>query len=196
MRGAERSFAAMCDLYPNAPVATLLYDEGVFRDRLEGHAVSTSWIQRFGVNQSISRNCCLCFHTPLVHRRSEVTSWCCPAPARLPMACDQTRERYTCATATRRFGIPGTSAMQGSHKVHPTSDHWWYSLDKIRQWDLRVAQRYTHYIANGLLTQKRMREFWVVTRRSSIHLWNCIASADQSPRTSFWWWASWSGTSR
>jgi glycosyltransferase involved in cell wall biosynthesis len=35
-----------------------------------------------------------------------------------------------------------------------------YSLNRIRQWDLRVAQRDTHYIANGLITQKRIREFW------------------------------------
>src|SRR4051812_40870115 len=50
-RGAERTFAKMCDLSPGAPVATLLYDHERFDERLAGHEVRTSPLQRLGLRQ-------------------------------------------------------------------------------------------------------------------------------------------------
>ena len=56
MRGAERSFAAIADCWPQAPIYTLLYDElgtgGAFRRR----AVNTSYLQRFPARQSRFRH--------------------------------------------------------------------------------------------------------------------------------------------
>lgn len=52
MRGAERSFAAMADIWPSAPVWTLLYDRAVFGERLDGHPIRTSRLQRLGARQS------------------------------------------------------------------------------------------------------------------------------------------------
>ena len=48
MRGAERTFAAMADLWPNAPIYTLLYDERGTRRTFAEHPVHTSYLQRFG----------------------------------------------------------------------------------------------------------------------------------------------------
>ena len=42
MRGAERTFAAIADLYPTAPIFTLLYDEDALGGRFDGHSVHTS----------------------------------------------------------------------------------------------------------------------------------------------------------
>ena len=51
MRGAERTFAAIAECFPSAPIYTLLYDpegtNGAFRDRV----VRTSYLQRLGANQ-------------------------------------------------------------------------------------------------------------------------------------------------
>ena len=52
LRGAERTFAAMAEVWPEAPVATLLYDADGTGDRLAGHDVRTSPLQRLGVAQS------------------------------------------------------------------------------------------------------------------------------------------------
>ncbi len=52
MRGGERTFATLCDLWPGAPVATLLYDRSVFAQRLGGHPVRTSPLQRLRLRQS------------------------------------------------------------------------------------------------------------------------------------------------
>ena len=51
MRGAERTFAAMADLYPGAPIFTLLYDEEGTQGRFAGREITTSPLQRLGVGQ-------------------------------------------------------------------------------------------------------------------------------------------------
>ena len=55
MRGAERTFAAMADLYPQAPICTLLYDEHATDGRFAGREIVTSWLQRLGASQSSFR---------------------------------------------------------------------------------------------------------------------------------------------
>src|SRR4051794_2121886 len=52
MRGAERTFAAMADSWPGAPIYTLLYDERGTRRAFAEHAVHTSYLQRLGARQS------------------------------------------------------------------------------------------------------------------------------------------------
>ncbi len=51
LRGAERTFAAMSDMWPEAPIATLLYDEAATHGRFAGHRVLTSPLQRLGLRQ-------------------------------------------------------------------------------------------------------------------------------------------------
>ena len=46
MRGAERTFAAIADLYSQAPIFTLLYDEQGTDGRFAGRAITTSPLQR------------------------------------------------------------------------------------------------------------------------------------------------------
>jgi glycosyltransferase involved in cell wall biosynthesis len=52
MRGAERTFAAIADLYADAPIFTLLYDEQGTRQRFAGRSITTSSLQRLGADQS------------------------------------------------------------------------------------------------------------------------------------------------
>ena len=58
MRGAERSFAAIAEAYPDAPIFTLLYDEQGTDGRFRGHSVGTSPLQRLGISQSNFRRRC------------------------------------------------------------------------------------------------------------------------------------------
>ena len=55
LRGAERTFAAIADLYPEAPIFTLLYDEQGTHCRFAEHTITTSVLQRLGVKQSSFR---------------------------------------------------------------------------------------------------------------------------------------------
>ena len=50
LRGAERTFATIADTWPEAPISTLLYDEAGTEARFAGRRVSTSPLQRLGIN--------------------------------------------------------------------------------------------------------------------------------------------------
>src|SRR2546427_10144557 len=52
MRGAERTFAAIADCFPDAPIYTLLYDRAATEDRFAERSVHTSYLQRSGVRQA------------------------------------------------------------------------------------------------------------------------------------------------
>src|SRR5271170_5686109 len=55
MRGAERTFAAIADLYADAPIFTLLHDERGTNGRFAGRSITTSPLQRLGIDQSTFR---------------------------------------------------------------------------------------------------------------------------------------------
>ncbi len=51
MRGAERTFAAIAECWPEAPIYTLLYDEEGTEGRFADREVHTSYLQKLGVGQ-------------------------------------------------------------------------------------------------------------------------------------------------
>src|SRR3954471_23170453 len=55
LRGAERTFAAMADAWPAAPIYTLLYDDQVVGRRFAGHEITTSALQRVHMRQGSFR---------------------------------------------------------------------------------------------------------------------------------------------
>src|SRR4051795_12437430 len=47
LRGAERVFAALCDMYPEADLFTAVYDERGTEGRFAHRTINTSFLQRF-----------------------------------------------------------------------------------------------------------------------------------------------------
>ena len=160
MRGAERTFAAIADLYAQAPVFTLLFDEALAA-RFEGHAISTSPLQRLGVRQAGFR------------RLLPLYPWAV-GRLRLPPC---------------RVVLSSSSAFAHGVRVPPGATHIcychapfryaWYeqqrALDEIapalrpalrlalartRRWDLAASRRVDHYIANSQLTRERIRRYY------------------------------------
>src|SRR2546423_6774903 len=52
MRGAERTFAAIADCFPDAPIYTLLYDGEATEHRFTHRTIHTSYLQRSRVRQA------------------------------------------------------------------------------------------------------------------------------------------------
>jgi len=46
MRGGERVLELLADGFPNAPILTLIHEPGAISERINRHAVRTSWLQR------------------------------------------------------------------------------------------------------------------------------------------------------
>lgn len=161
MRGAERTFAAMADLYPSSCIATLLYDEVGTKGRFAGRSVSTSPLQRLGVGQSSFRRL-----LPLYPY----------AAARLPIpACD------VVLSSSSAFAH-GVRKPEGSVHVcycHAPFRYAWYEqaralaetppplrpllrlqLARMRRWDLAASRRVDFYIANSQLTKERIERYY------------------------------------
>jgi glycosyltransferase involved in cell wall biosynthesis len=161
LRGAERSFLAMCDIFPDAPVATLLLDRDVFGERLEGRRVYTSRLQRLGLRQGTFK--AVLPAMPL-------------AAERLPVA---GHELVLSSSSAFAHGVrPSDGAVHVCYCYTPFRYAWYErdvgvaqapgparplvrrSLDRIREWDRRAAQRATHYVAISELSRERIRRYW------------------------------------
>jgi glycosyltransferase involved in cell wall biosynthesis len=161
MRGAERTFLAMCDLYPSAPVATLLYDDKVFEPHLAGRQIKTSRYQMLGARQrtfktllpilpSAAENLPVQEHQTVLSSSSAFAHGVNPDPGAVHVCYCHTPFRYA-------WYARGAGLAQMPKPLRPLAGR---SLDRIRRWDFETAQRSTFYLANSKITQKRINQYW------------------------------------
>jgi len=163
MRGAERTFARMADIWPQAAIATLLYDRDVFGERLAGHPIRTSRLQRLGARQSTfkallpalpaaAERLPVAGHALIVSSSSAFAHGVRPDPGATHVCYCHAPFRY--AWYEQEAGV-----AQVPQLARPAMRQ---ILKRIQRWDRRAAQDGTHYIANSRLTQERIRSFWGV----------------------------------
>lgn len=161
MRGAERVFAALCDMFPEAPLATLLYDPSALGRRFAGHAVQTSALQRLGVLQRGFRRLLPLY--PLAARALRVPDC----------------ELLLSSSSAFANAIPAPSGALHACYCHNPFRYAWHEraralseapaplrpalralLALMRRADRDAARRVDLYIANSLLTRERIRRFY------------------------------------
>jgi glycosyltransferase involved in cell wall biosynthesis len=161
MRGAERTFAAMAECWPGAPIHTLLYDEHGTHGAFAGRDVRPSYLQRAGVSQSTFRRL-----LPLFPRAAEHL--------------DVSRHQVVISSSSAfAHGVrPGEHAVHVCY-CHSPFRYAWHereraleevgrplrplvaaALGRIRRWDLGASQRVTQYVANSKITKRRIEEFY------------------------------------
>ncbi len=161
MRGAERTFAAIGECWPGAPIFTLLYDESVTSGAFAGHSLHASKLQRLPVTQSNFR-----LLLPLFARAAErlavdeydlvVSSTSAFAhgvrtrPEATHVAYCYTPLRY--AWHEREFGL-----AEAPWPLRPVLGR---TLARVRDWDLAAAQRVTHYITISELSRQRIQDYY------------------------------------
>ncbi|MGO9761787.1 MAG: glycosyltransferase [Solirubrobacteraceae bacterium] len=161
MRGAERTFAAMADLYPNAPIFTLLYDENGTQGRFAKHAITTSALQRLGIRQGNFRRLLPLY--PRAVQRLELP------PGQLVLS----------SSSAFAHGVRAPSGAAHVCYCHAPFRYAWYeqerALDEIarplrpllsrqlrsmRKWDVAASAGVDSYIANSQLTRDRIKRFY------------------------------------
>lgn len=161
MRGAERTFAAIADLYASAPIFTLLYDEHGTDGRFAGRSVTSSVLGHLPVGQSSFR------------RLLPLYPW---AVERLqPPACDV----LISSSSAFAHGITVPPGAVHLCYCHAPFRYAWYEedralseaprplrwavrreLQRIRKWDLAASRRVDSYIANSQLCRERIRRYY------------------------------------
>jgi glycosyltransferase involved in cell wall biosynthesis len=161
MRGAERTFAAIADLYSHAPIFTLLYDEQGTNHRFAERAITTSPLQRLGVGQAKFRRLLPLYPYAVERLR--------------PPACD------VVISSSSAFAH-GMRVPEGAVHVcycYTPFRYAWYEegcalgevprllrpllrgqLRRMRKWDLAASERVDAYIAISKLSRERIRRYY------------------------------------
>jgi glycosyltransferase involved in cell wall biosynthesis len=161
MRGAERSFAAIADLYPQAPILTLLYDERGTDGRFAGHSVTTSPLQRLGAKQENFRRL-LPLYPAAVSRLSppacELVLSSSSAFAHGVRAPRGAVHLCYCYTPFRYAWYEQARALQETPA--PLRPLLRAELARIRRWDLRASTRVDSYLAISELSRERIARYF------------------------------------
>lgn len=168
MRGGEKVLELLCDIFPAAPVYTLLCEPQKLNPRiLEGRSVHTSWFQRSALSRRHYR-----YLLPLMPSAMErldlqsydlvVSSSHCVAKgvrvsknARHISYC-HTPMRYLWDLQEEYFGSPGLAKRLVLNPL----------LNGLRHWDVRTSKRVDHFIANSRFVADRIRR--VYSRESDV----------------------------
>jgi len=161
MRGAERTFAAIASCWPGAPVFTLLCDPDNVASDFEGHAISTSYLQRLHPGQPGFRRL-----LPLFPRAAE----------KLPV---KDYELVISSSSAFAHGVRANPAATHICYCHSPFRYAWHELGstvertpaplrpvargllkRSRTWDVAASRRVTHYIANSQLTRRRIHDYY------------------------------------
>jgi glycosyltransferase involved in cell wall biosynthesis len=160
-RGAERTFLSIADEWPDAPIRTLLFDASVFGDRLRGHAIGASRLQRLRIRQGTFRAFLPVY--PFAAERLDVGGSDLVISSSSAFAHGvhpATGAMHVCYCHSP-FRYVWHEAQQLSSSVPPVLRPAVSSLTRaVRQWDRNAASRVTHFIANSKLTQERIAQYW------------------------------------
>jgi glycosyltransferase involved in cell wall biosynthesis len=161
MRGAERTFAAMAECWPDAPIHTTLFDDEGTEGRFAGRDVRTSGLQRLGLRQQGFRKMLPLF--PGAVERMDLgtpdvvvsSSSAFAHGVRVP---DEAVHICYCHSPFRYVWHERATAL--GELPAPARPLLRRVLDRTRVWDLEASQRITHYLANSRITQRRIADFY------------------------------------
>ena len=161
MRGAERSFASIADLWPQARIYTALYSESGTRGRFAGRRITCSALQRLPLRQRGFRALLPLFpkaferlpvgsHDVVISSSSAFAHGVRPRPDAAHICYCYTPFRYA-------WHERDTALAEVSAPLRPALS---LALRRIRKWDLEASRRVSHYIAISRLVQDRIERLY------------------------------------
>jgi glycosyltransferase involved in cell wall biosynthesis len=157
MRGAERTFAAIADLYADAPIYTLLYDADATEQRFGGHAVTTSPLQRLSPSQATFRRLLPLYPSAIERLRPDAADVMLSSSSafahgvRVPAGAV-----HVCYCYTPFRYAWHEEALALAEVARPLRPLLRAQLRRIRRWDLAASRRVDAYIAISALGRERI----------------------------------------
>lgn len=161
VRGAERVFAALADLYPDADLFTAVYDPRGTEGRFEHRTVNTSFLQRLRPTARTFRPL-LPFYPYAIEAMdlsgydlvlSSSSAWAHGVivdPEAVHVCYCHNPFRYAWNARDETLGQRGALQRAALSMV----------FQRWRQWDWIAAQRVDRYIANSQTTSRRIRRYF------------------------------------
>lgn len=159
--GAERVLEALCEMFPEAPVYTLLYDKDRMRGKFEGKDIRTSFLQKF---------------PKFLRKRYR---WLLPFFMSAPETFDL-RDFDLVISSSGAWSKGIVTRLNTIHVAYlhsPARFIWDYNekylreekkgyfltrifLNYVRMWDKLAAERPDYLVANSKYTQKRIKKYY------------------------------------
>ncbi|MCK4792682.1 MAG: glycosyltransferase [Desulfobacteraceae bacterium] len=159
MRGGERCLEAVCKIYPDADIFTLVHFPGSVSETIESHKIYTSYIQRLPGDIKNFRRYLPLF--PYAIQKFDLAG-------------------YDCVLSFSHCVAKGVKVPEGSPHIcycHTPMRYAWHMrseylnrfspikrgaaevmLNCLREWDRKTSFRVTHFIANSKNIQNRIKQ--------------------------------------
>src|SRR5438105_1192773 len=162
VRGAERVFLAMCDIWPDADVYTAVYDEEGTEGRFAQRAVHTSFLQRLRPNSTTFRALLPLY--PAAIESLDLSEYDLVVSSSSAWAhaviCDEQTTHVTYCHNPFRYAWNDRERTLARRR-DPLSRAILRGLfRRWRQWDWIAAQRTDRYVANSRTTQARISAYF------------------------------------
>jgi glycosyltransferase involved in cell wall biosynthesis len=159
MRGGEKCLEVLCELFPDAPVFTLVAFPEKVGDRIRAHPIRTSFLQRLPLVERKYRHYLPLF--PAAIERFDLSSFDLVLSS---------------SSAVAKAAIPARNALHISY-IHSPMRYIWDMFDqyftrerngllqyalikmvaaRLRRWDVRTCSRVHHFIANSAYIKERV----------------------------------------
>lgn len=163
MRGGEKCLEVLCEIFPDAPIYTLLHVKGAMSPLIESKEIHTTFVQNFPNLESKYRS-----YLPLFPRAIEsfdfskydvvissshcVAKGAIAAPQALHICYCHTPMRYVWDMYDEYFGKnrAGIATRAAMSVIAPY----------LRRWDVRTAERVNFFIANSENVRKRIQRIY------------------------------------
>ncbi len=163
MRGGEKVLEALCEMFPDAPIFTLLHNPGSVSATIEQHPIYKSFIDRLPLKRKHYRSYLPLFPTAVeMFDFSEFdiiisTSHCVAKgiktpPHSLHISYLHTPMRYVWDMYDEYFG-PGKTGYL-ARKIIP------FFANYLRMWDVTSSNRVDYFVANSHYVARRIRKYY------------------------------------
>lgn len=181
--GAERVLLALSEIFPEAPIYTLIYDEKKLGELFKGKDIRTSFIQRapFNIGKRFFK-----FFLPLMPQAVETFDLdefdlvisSSSAFCKGVITKTNTKHICYCHTPTRYLWDDTHSYVADLRLPKIFKIFIRSSLSKIREWDYLASQRVDCFIANSKFVQNRISKFY---RKESEIIYPPVDSYNKEP---------------
>ncbi len=152
--GGERVLQTLCEMFPEAPIYTLIYDEKTTNDAFKNRKIYTSFLQKIPGSKKFFRS--FIWLMPLAVEQFDLSNFdlvisISHSYGKGIITKPGTRHVCYCLTPTRYLwsdpGLPFKSISR-------------FILTYLRIWDYQAAQRVDYFIADSKNVQQRIKKYY------------------------------------
>lgn len=180
MRGGEKVLQALCEIFPQADIFTLVFDPGGISDPIMRHRITPSWIQRLpGATRHYAQYLPL---FPVAIEQFDLSNYDLVISSDASVAKGVLTRPETCHICYCHS--PLRYAWSAYHTYLSSVESAWkrrlipFFMSYLRLWDVCAASRVDHFVANSHTVSHRIQKYY---RREAAVIYPPIAASEFLP---------------